>query len=156
VAKLANGFDMNIRGWNRTPKEFPDYIDYESKLEKVLKSSDFIALCLANNSETTGMFDYELLSKTKKGVIIINHAAHDVVDWKDLRKLLDEKHIAGYSAVYYDLEDHGLTDYKQVSALPHHAWNTDHSRKRMKEIWVGNIVNAIKKDEYPHRVVVVE
>jgi len=65
------------------------------ELDELLKRADFITLHTPLTDKTKNILDAAALSKTKKGVRIINCARGGLVDEKALRAALDSGHVAG-------------------------------------------------------------
>ncbi|MCA1030560.1 phosphoglycerate dehydrogenase [Bacillus timonensis] len=124
IAKLARAFSMNIF-------VFDPYLSF-SKAEKLgvtscsldalLNESDIITIHTPLTSDTKGLLGKDNLSKTKKGVYLINCARGGIIDEIELIQYLENEHIAGVALDVFENEpptNHPLLQYQQVITTPH-------------------------------------
>lgn len=94
VARIAKGFDMDIYAYDA----YCSKADIESCGVKAANSQDelfgqcdIVSLHIPATNETKGSINYSLVSKMKKGAILINTARKEIINETDLLKLLDER-----------------------------------------------------------------
>jgi len=97
VADRARGLRMKVIAYDPflSPERAVEIGVEKVELEDLLARADFITLHTPLTDKTRNILSEENLSKTKKGVRIINCARGGLVDEGALRKLIDEGHIAG-------------------------------------------------------------
>jgi len=86
VIKIAKGFSMNVIAYDKYPKEeLAQELDFKYvSLEDLLSQSDIITLHIPYNKETHHLLNKDNLSKTKKGVYIINTARGGIIETQAL------------------------------------------------------------------------
>ena len=97
VADRAQGLKMKVIGYDPflTPERAQDLGIEKVTLDDLLARADFITLHTPLTDSTRNVLSRENLSKTKKGVRIINCARGGLVDEAALKDLLESGHIAG-------------------------------------------------------------
>ncbi len=101
VNKIAKGFDMDVCAFDPyIPKErmMADGVKPVNSLDELYSTCDYISIHLPKVKETIGSVNYELLSKTKKGVAVINTAREEVIDETGLQKIMEERKDFMYAA----------------------------------------------------------
>lgn len=103
-------------------------------LDELLKSSDFISLHVPLNDNTRNILNKENLSKTKKGVYIINCARGGLIDEEALKELLDSDHIAGAGLDVFAKEpakENTLFESDKVICTPHLGASTSEAQENV-------------------------
>lgn len=93
VARLSKSIGMKTIGVSRSFKA-GDFFDEEhsvSLLAEDVGAADAIVITLPLNNATRGMFSYELLSKAKENVIVVNVGRGETVDEKGLLRWLENR-----------------------------------------------------------------
>jgi D-lactate dehydrogenase len=82
VIKIAKGFNMNVIACDFHPDlEFAKVNNFEYKnFEEVIKEADIISLHVPFTKENNHMINKDVISKMKKGVLLINTARGSLVD----------------------------------------------------------------------------
>jgi D-3-phosphoglycerate dehydrogenase len=144
TAKIASALGANVIGWNRSDQALDIPIKKVS-LNEVLEKSDIISLHLALNQETENFLNKSLLSKTKRGVILINTARAGIIDEKALISELLSGHIGHCAIDVFHQEplpiNHPISKMKNVTLTPHSAWLTTQSMDKL--LFSG--LNLLKK-----------
>ncbi len=139
IRKIAEAFDMKVLVHTRTAPT--DGVENVS-LEKLLAESDFVTIHCPLTEETTGLIDYEKLSKMKKTAYLINTARGPIVCENDLIKALDEGIIAGAALDVISKEpmekDNPLMGGKNLIITPHTAWAPVETRNRLIKMVAEN------------------
>ncbi|NDF12751.1 MAG: phosphoglycerate dehydrogenase [Proteobacteria bacterium] len=136
VADRAQGLKMRVIAFDPfLTKERAKDINVEKvELDELLKRADFITLHTPLNDHTRNMLNEKSLRTTKKGVYIINCARGGLIDEAALKKLIDEKHIAG-AALDVFLEEpaknHPLFGMEDVVATPHLGASTNEAQENV-------------------------
>ena len=116
-------------------------------LDKVLKESDIISVHLPLTEETYHLLNREKLSLLKKSAVIVNTSRGEIIDEKELIKLLKQKKIfsAGFD-VYENEPDVNpeLLKLDNVVLLPHIGSATQEARTGMALLAVRNVINVLK------------
>ena len=94
MSKYANGFDMNIIGYdlNEINKEYN--ID-ACTIEDLLSKSDFISVNVPLNNKTKNLLCKNKLKLLKRSAILVNTSRGEVLDEKYLLYMLKNKLIGG-------------------------------------------------------------
>lgn len=99
LAHRAKAFDMTVCAIRRKaqpdPPEGVAFVGGPSRLDDVLRQSDFLAITLALSPETRGMLDERRLSLMKPSACLINVARAEIVDEAALYGALASGRIAG-------------------------------------------------------------
>ncbi len=97
VADRALGLKMKVIGFDPflSPERARDIGIEKVDLDELLKRADFITLHTPLTEKTKNIIDATALTKTKKGVRIINCARGGLVDEVALAAALDSGHVAG-------------------------------------------------------------
>ncbi len=98
VAKMANGFNMKILGYDplATPADAEKYgIEMTEDLEKIFKEADFITLHVPKNEQTLNMIGEAQLKMMKPTTRIVNCARGGIINEDALYVALEKKIIAG-------------------------------------------------------------
>ncbi len=93
IYKYARAFGMKILIYDK--KKINIKGAKQSSLKIIFKKSDFISLNLSLNEKTKKIIDIDLLRLSKKNLIFINTARGEIVDQKELFKLLKKNRIFG-------------------------------------------------------------
>ena len=94
IVKIANGFGMQIEAYGRslTPGQpLADGAVASRSVEDLYRNCDYISLNLPLDNTTKKLISFELLSKTKKGVTLINTARKEIIDEAGLLRIMEER-----------------------------------------------------------------
>lgn len=117
VAGIANGFRMKVLACDI--KTIEDQGVEQVGFDEMLSRSDIISINVHLNDSTRGMISEDVISKTQKGVIIINTSRGAIIDETALLKGLRSGHIAGagldviHGEWDEDLYNHPLVEYSR-------------------------------------------
>jgi len=108
---------MNVIAYDKYPKEeLVQELDFKYvSFEELLSQSDIITLHIPYNKETHHLLNKDNLSKTKKGVYIINTARGGIIETQALYQALKKGQIAG--AALDVLEEEGNLKEEQRMLL---------------------------------------
>jgi glyoxylate reductase len=132
--------------------------DFENKtdaeflaLDELLKNSDIISIHLPLTDDTHHLLNKEKLVLLKKTVILVNTSRGEIIDEKELIKLLKKKKIYSAGLDVYENEpdiNPKLLKLNNVVLLPHIGSATEEARTRMAILAVENVI-AVLKSELP-------
>ena len=165
IVKIARGLEMDVEGVDILKKY--DDVHYV-QIEEGIKKADIIVCAMNLTNENRDYFSYELLKKSKKGVIFINIARGELSPPEPLLKCIKDKHLGGVGIDVYDHESElavslrtgkkskdekvnaymNLIKYPNVIMTPHNAFNTRESVKRKSEQSVQQVINFLGKREF--------
>ena len=94
VARIAKGFGMDIMAYDAyCPAEVIEAagVTVAKTQDELFEQCDIVSLHIPANAETKRSINYQLVSKMKKGGILVNSARKEVVDEQDLLKLMEER-----------------------------------------------------------------
>lgn len=151
VARRAvGGFDMKVRYHDayRLPLERErelgvSYVD----MDELLATADFLSVHAPLTPETFHTFDAAALARMKPSAHLINTARGPLVDEAALADALENGTIAGAGLDVYEEEPavhpRLVEQRERVVLLPHLGSATASTRRRMADIAVGNVIDAL-------------
>ncbi len=150
VARRAKAFGMKII-YNSRTKNLS--LEKELKAKKVtlnnlLKNSDFISLHVPLTDKTFHLINKKNLKLLKRKCVFINTARGEIVEEKELIKLLKSKKIFAAGFDVYENEpqiNSELLKLDNVILLPHLGSGTFEARNEMSLLAAKNVVNVLKK-----------
>lgn len=125
VAKIAKGFDMNLLGYNPSVDiEVYNQLGVEAvSLSELLSRSDVATLHVPLTPYTENMFDSDILTKVKPGMILVNTSRGEIINEQALINALHTGRIGGAALDVFAAEplppDHILTKMENVLLSPH-------------------------------------
>lgn len=125
------------------------------ELEDLVARADFVTIHLPKTKETAGMFNAELLAKSKKGQIIINAARGGLVDEQALADAIKSGHIRGAGFDVFATEpctDSPLFDLPEVVVTPHLGASTEEAQDRAGTDVAASVLRALAGDFVPDAV----
>lgn len=158
VARMASsGLNMKVIGYNRNidspvKTEF-GYLTNDRK--EVIEKADFLSLHLPGGAATRHMIGYEQLSWMKESAYLINTGRGEVVNEKDLIRILEEHKIKGAALDVFEgnlpERDNPLLSMSNVIVTPHTAAFTIEALERMAYQAALGVVEVIegKPISYP-------
>ena len=175
VARIANGFKMNILAYDPIQKEEckSQYKVQYTTIENIAYNSDIITIHAPSNESNYHLINEDFIHKMKPSAFLINTARGEIVDSKALYRALSSKKIAGaaldvieYEEMFSESVDeylakidainiemlkktiinNNLTKLPNFILTPHIAFNTQEAIQRTLEITLSNIKNFISGD----------
>ena len=125
------------------------------ELDELVARADFVTIHLPKTKETAGMFNAELLAKSKKGQIIINAARGGLVDEQALADAIKSGQIRGAGFDVYDSEpctDSPLFELDEVVKTPHLGASTVEAQDRAGTDVAASVLKALAGDFVPDAV----
>jgi glyoxylate reductase len=149
VAKRASAFGMKIVYFNRSKNLKLEQLTGAKKvsLSVLMKNADVISLHLPLNKNTYHIIDANILETMKSSAILINTARGEIVDEKDLIKMLKEHRITGAGFDVYENEpniNQALLKLSNVVLAPHLGSATETARNEMAAIAAKNVIQVLK------------
>jgi glyoxylate reductase len=149
AARRAKSFGMNILYFdNDHNEELENELDAKKvSLNNLLRKSDVISVHLPFTSKTHHLLDKEHLHLMKKTAIFINTARGEIVDEKELIRMLRSERIFAAGFDVYEGEpfvNPDLLKLKNVVLLPHLGSATVEARNRMALLAAGNVIAVLK------------
>ena len=125
------------------------------ELDELVSRADIITIHLPKTKETAGMFNAELLAKSKKGQIIINAARGGLVDEQALADAIKSGHIWGAGFDVFSTEpctDSPLFELPQVVVTPHLGASTAEAQDRAGTDVAASVLKALAGEFVPDAV----
>lgn len=157
AARRAQGWNMRVLYTKRSRDEEAERelgVEF-ADLDTLLRESDYISLHVPLTDDTRNMINAEAISKTKKGVIIINTARGAVIHEQDLVNAIRDGHVAGAGLDVFENEpdiNAELVAMENVILTPHIASATWEARNKMGEQAVDAIFKVLS-DQKPDTIV---
>ena len=101
VAPIAKGFGMEVSAYDPyvdAKKIEADGLKAVKDLNNLYSANDYVSLHIPKTKETVNSVNWDLLSKMKKGAILINTARAEVIDEPSLLKMFAERPDFAYAA----------------------------------------------------------
>ena len=146
VARLGNGFGMEVIGWSRTysTERARECGVKLAEFDDVLANADIISIHLRLSPETENLISASEFTLVKPTVILINTARGAIVDQEALIAALREGRIAGAGIDVFPEEplsvDSPLSTMDNVVLSPHVGWVTHEASARLQRMPVDNII----------------
>ncbi|MBZ8177136.1 phosphoglycerate dehydrogenase [Corynebacterium poyangense] len=125
------------------------------ELEELMSRADFVTIHLPKTPETAGMFNAELLAKSKPGQIIINAARGGLVDEQALADAINDGRIRGAGFDVYSTEpctDSPLFGIKNTVVTPHLGASTLEAQDRAGTDVADSVLRALHGEFVPDAV----
>jgi D-3-phosphoglycerate dehydrogenase / 2-oxoglutarate reductase len=149
VAKMAQGFDMNVIGYDKfvTAERFRELgVEGAESPEELFASSDFISLHLPKTPETIGFIDAEAIGLMREGARIVNCARGELIDLDALVEGLDSGKVAGAALDVFPEEpftDHPVLERPEVVVTPHLGASTAEAQDRAGVVTAEQVTAAL-------------
>ncbi len=101
VAPIAKGFGMEIQAFDpfiAAEAIKKDGVIPVASLDEIYKSCDYVSIHIPKTKETVNSIHFDLMSKMKKGAVLINTARAEVVDEPSLLRMFAERSDFKYGA----------------------------------------------------------
>ncbi|MGE5430476.1 MAG: 2-hydroxyacid dehydrogenase [Syntrophomonadaceae bacterium] len=149
AALRAKAFGMKIIYFSRSRNVSLEKAAGAKKvsLEKLMKTSDVISLHMPLTEKTKNLIDKDHLHLMKETAILINTARGEILDEKELIKMLKSGRIFAAGFDVYENEpllSKELLKLKNVVLLPHIGSATFEARTKMAELCAKNLINVLK------------
>jgi D-3-phosphoglycerate dehydrogenase / 2-oxoglutarate reductase len=151
VAKYASAMGMTVQYFD----PFVDNIIYKQlkSIDDILSTSDVVLLSLILDESTIGLIDKTKLSKSKKGLLLVNTSRGEVIDEESVVSLLKSEVLGGYAADVLTGEIDGSwkespilqlsKENKNIIITPHIAGLTIDSESKAQNIALKLAANSI-------------
>ncbi len=141
TARLAAAFGMRVLAFDTFAQ--PTASAQLVALDTLLEESDVISLHCPLTADTQHILNEQSLSKTKKGVMILNTSRGPLIQEDALAKALHSKQVggAGLDVVCTEpiLSDNPLLSAPNCFITPHIAWAARESRQRLMNYALSNL-----------------
>lgn len=149
VAKRMHAFGMKIVYFSKSRNEHLEKSSDAKKvpLKKLLMLADIISVHLPLNENTFHFLDDGKLKLMKPTSILVNTSRGEIIDERELAKLLKKKKIFAAGLDVFEgepLVNPELQKLDNVFLLPHIGSATRETREAMSLLCVKNIVNVLK------------
>ncbi|MCG8530618.1 MAG: D-2-hydroxyacid dehydrogenase [Desulfovibrionales bacterium] len=144
VARIANGFGMNILAYAPRPKPTPAYGHFAfANLEDVLQQSDIITLHCPLTDSTRNIINAKALSLMKPDALLINTARGPLLDERAVAEALTHHKLGGLAVDVVSEEpiakNHPFLTTPNTFITPHLAWATVEAREALMQIAADNV-----------------
>ncbi len=148
-AKRMSGFDSKILYYDKTNNEQIEkrFGGKKVTLNTLLKKADFISIHLPLTPDTYHLLNKEKLQMLKSTAVVINTARGEIIDERELIKLLKGRKIFAAGFDVYENEpavNSELFKLDNVVLLPHVGSATIETRSKMAELAAKNVIAVLK------------
>ena len=148
LAKITSSFGLNyLINDIKINNKYKRLKNFEfCNLEKLFNNSDIISVHTNLTDKSKDLINYSLLSKMKPTAFLINTSRGEVINEKDLIKILNKNMIAGVALDVYDKEPYEgkLVEYDNCITTPHIASYAQEIRLKMELEAVSNLISGLK------------
>lgn len=140
LAKMAQGFGMEVWYSGRKPKEVPYHF---ASVEDVLKNADFIFDCLEICPETKNYLNKDRLDLMKKSayfISVMGGAGWGVEDDNHLAKMVEEGKLAGFSIENVHTGEFPQEFKGNIFIPAGYAWYTNEARVRQDKVFTESMI----------------
>lgn len=156
IARRAHfGFGMQVRFYNRSPKDVTFPAEQVSSLRDLAAQVDVLVIAVPGGAETHHLIDATVLNAMQSHAHLVNIARGDVVKEDDLIAALTAGRIAGAGLDVYEFEPEvpkALIDMENVTLLPHLGTAALEVRTAMGLMAVDNAIAFARKEPLPNAV----
>lgn len=148
VAIRAKAFGTNIVYFSNKKNEFLEQKTGAKKLslKSLLKKSDFISVNLPLTEKTYHLLNKENLSLLKRSAILVNTARGEIIDEKELIRILKQKKIRCAGLDVFENEPNLNPEFfklNNVVLLPHIGSATEEARTKMALLAARNVIAVL-------------
>lgn len=160
LAELVQPLRMPVLAFDPyiTPSEIPDTAIHKTKLEDLLRNSDFACVCCPLTPETTHLITARELRWMRPTALLINTARGGIVDEQALADALSGGTLAGAAIDVYGKEPidpySPLLKAPNIVLTPHIGGVTRESLDRMGMEVVENVLDVLSGKKPPARRIV--
>ncbi|MFZ7946984.1 MULTISPECIES: C-terminal binding protein [Bacillaceae] len=150
VAAKLKSFGVRLLAYDEyvSAETFDSYGVESVSLNELLQQSTILSLHVPLTSETENLLNYERLKMLPKGAFIINTCRGGVINEVDLKKAINEGHIAGVGLDVLAKEppelDHPLLTMEEVFVTPHSSYVSEESLTELKRRTCQIIIDGAK------------
>ncbi len=157
VAQRAMAFGMRIvaadpmMSAERARQLGIDLVD----LDELFATSDFVTLHLSRTKETINLVNADLLSRSKRGIRIVNAARGGIINEADLADAIRSGQVGGAALDVFDTEpltDSPLFHLDQVVVTPHLAASTPEAQDKAGDVIAEQLLLALAGDFVPFAI----
>jgi D-lactate dehydrogenase len=169
IVKIGSALGMNVRGVDIVQQNTE--VHYSGR-EEGIAWADIIVSAMNLTNENRGYFSYDILKRSKQGILFINIARGEQAPLTGLLKLMQEHHIGGLGLDVFEDEpaaaaalrsgnNHNSLEAQTIAALllypnvlftPHNAFNTIEAVQRKSQFSVNEILYFLKSKNFRNRV----
>ncbi len=150
VAKMANGFNMKILGYDplAAPTEAEKLgVEITDDLNRIFKEADYITVHVPKNEQTLNMIGAKQIQMMKPTVRLINCARGGIINEDALYNALIQKRIAGAALDVFSKEPPENTRFKELEnclVTPHLGASTEEAQIEVAVEAAKILVDALK------------
>ncbi len=152
TARILHGLGGTILGYDVMQNDdlMKNVEGSYTDLSDLVSRSDFIFICVALNDSSKGIINADILSRTKKGAIMINTSRAEAVEPEALANALRNGNIGGYAADVLWHEppkeewEKELIGMENVVVTPHIGAQTHEAQNRVALATLENIKKAVR------------
>jgi phosphoglycerate dehydrogenase-like enzyme len=146
VAAVGNAFHMKVIAWsqNLTDEKAKEHQVCRVEKDELFRRSDVLSIHVVLSDRTIGIVGARELGLMKPTSYLINTSRWQVVDGKELLRVLREKRIAGAAIDVYEVEplpaNDEIRELDNVLLTPHLGYVTEENFAKMYQDAVEDIV----------------
>lgn len=151
VGRRAAGFNMTVLYTAHSDRQ-TQYASQRVSFEELIEKSDVISINAPLNSETQGLFNYDVFKKMKKNAVLVNTARGKIIKEGDLVKALKEGIIRFAGLDVYEEEpriNQELLKMDNVVLTPHIGSATVQTRQKMAVMCTDAVIDVLIRGRRP-------
>lgn len=147
TASLSHSLGMHITVYDPFVEKTGANVHFTDDLEAIFRDADFVSLHCPSTSITRRFINERYLRLMKKTAYLINASRGDLINEKDLIRVLEEESIAGAALDVFQQEplcaDSPFLNFKNVILSPHVAGSTKESNERIAIAAVQAVIDTL-------------
>ena len=162
VARVARALHMVVLGVDKYTDEIDpvtlnlDELHPTSRLQEVLRRSEFLVLSLPHTPETERIMGKAEFSLLPKGAVFINIGRGPTVDEPALVEALSSGHLGGACLDVFEKEplpvESPLWEMPNVLVSPHSASTSDRENRRITDLFCENLRRFLAEESFINRL----
>ena len=154
VAGAAEALGMRVLGFDpyislKEVYDLSNNIQVYDSLTEMLPDCDYVSIHIPANSETSRMFDYDMVSAMKNNSVLLNFSRDKLIVSEDINRSIAEKKLRYYVT---DFPTDEIQNSERVILIPHLGASTEEAEENcatmaVKEVMDfienGNILNSV-------------
>ncbi len=149
IGRLAFGMRVLVYSPSADAREIEKAgFEQRASLDDVLAQADIVSLHQRLTPQTRGMFDRRMLSKMKRGAMLVNTARGALVDADALIEAVEGKHLMGAAMDVFEKEPlpsgHPYGGAQNILLSPHTAGSTEEALERTAVETASQVVDVLE------------
>lgn len=154
VANDAYRLQMDVIGYDpyvsvETAWSISSRVKKANSLQEALQEADYISLHVPVNGNTSGLVNFEFLTKMKHGAVLLNFSRNELAIKEDILRALEEGYLSGYVTDFATKE---YLEHEKILVFPHLGASTEEAEVNCSIMAVQNLKYFFETGNIIHSV----